>query len=195
MTKVFAITGKIGSGKNYVMEKILLPYLKSQSYSVSILAFADYLKVKCCIENDISYDRVFVTKDVESRLLLQSCGDQLRKINPDALICALDNYIRLTFDRGCDIVLISDVRYRNEYEWLKSKHNACIIRVVAPHRTHIKVMQEAYNCPEAYDCPDAYTKIINHISETQLDDVDITTIHNDFGSECTESDLLPHILI
>ena len=184
MSQVIAITGKIGSGKNFVMEQMLVPYLHQRGYRVSVLAFADFLKVKCCVEQNISYDRVFTTKDAESRTLLQTCGEQIRELNPFTLIQALDCYIQLTFQRGCDIVLISDVRYKNEFDWLQEKYNARIVRVVAPTRTYDKVLQEAAgNIPKFHE-------IMNHTSETQLDSCDIATIENDYECNCNIQTLL-----
>lgn len=52
-TKIIGISGKMGSGKNYIGEKIIGRHLYDLGYNVHILAFADQLKYEIGIRNKI----------------------------------------------------------------------------------------------------------------------------------------------
>ena len=78
-TKILAFSGKIGSGKNFLAEKVVFPFLRSKNKNVLIMAFADYLKFLCIAKDKISYERCFHNKDVESSKKLQERGMSERK--------------------------------------------------------------------------------------------------------------------
>ncbi len=162
--KIIGFSGKIGSGKNYISEHIIFDFLKKKGLNVSILAFADYLKISCHVEKNIPYDKLFRQKDTESRQALQNVGADKRKIDPEFFIRALDCQLRMLFDRRTDVILVCDIRHKNEMQYiLNTEFSTIIIRVDAPKRTHNKVMEECKGCKVEYE------KIVSHTSETDLD--------------------------
>lgn len=176
--KILASSGKIGSGKNYLSENHMFNYLRSQGKNVLIIAFADYLKMVCCVKDRILYERLFYDKDEESRRCLQNRGMIERKENEDIFIEVMNCKIRLAFDRKIDVVIISDVRFKNEFTFLK-RLGAIIFRINSPRRTHDKLMKECENNENKVSI------ISSHISEIDLDDCrDFDyTLSNDYENE------------
>ena len=159
--ELYGFSGKIGSGKNYVSEKIFIPLLSNKQ--TLVMALADHFKVDACAKDGLDYDRVFVNKDEESRRILQLRGTEegRNKYGDDVWIRTLETWMRVYFDRGIRRVIVTDVRFENEAEWIK-KIGGTLVRIVAPERTHARMAQEATS-------PDAYDRIKNHVSETALD--------------------------
>ena len=178
MTKIIALSGKIGSGKNYISENIIFPYLRSLNLNVVMLAFADDLKVLCYSKDNVSYERLFVNKDTQSRLLLQQRGDEEKKVDNDIFIKMLDCRIKMMVDRKVDIILITDVRYKRELQFLHSK-DVITIRINSPQRTINKIKEECKVVKEDMD------KILNHSSETDLDNENsfYYIFNNDYENE------------
>jgi hypothetical protein len=176
--KIFAFSGKIGSGKNYLAENPVFDYFRSKNKNVLILAFADYLKVTCNVKDRIIYERLFIDKDVESRKCLQTRGTLERKDNELIYIEAMECYIRLAFDRKIDIVIISDLRYKNEFIFLKHI-GATTFRINAPQRTKSKLLKECNNDEKVA------TIIASHSSEIDLDNYPYFNyyLNNDYSNE------------
>lgn len=173
MAKIFGFSGKLGSGKNYLAEIYLFELLRKQNKNVAIMAFGDYLKMLCILKDGISYERLFHEKDNESRTILQKGGMEERKTNNNIFIRAIDCNIRLAIDRKVDAIIITDVRFNIELEYLKEK-GAVLFRVNATNRNLTKLKQEGNN-----------SECASHISETELDNCDKFDyyINNDYGHE------------
>jgi guanylate kinase len=138
---ILGLSGKIGSGKDYIVQTYILPYLKSIGKTYQIIAFADYLKVVCNVKDRILYTRLFVKKDEESRKTLQTRGTLERVDNPDIFIDVVKCMMRLAFERGVDVVIVPDVRYTNELHFLL-RCGATVFRLNAPKRTVHKTLEE-----------------------------------------------------
>lgn len=162
MCTILAFSGKIGSGKNHIVENIIFPYLKKMGKNVLVLAFADYLKIQCNVKDRILYERLFVDKDIESRKVLQERGTREKTENPKIFIEAMDCMIKMFTSRGIDIILIPDLRFNNEFEFLKSR-GAINFRVNAPNRSRDKLLKECEGCKATAGV------ISSHISEKELD--------------------------
>jgi len=137
--------GKIGVGKNYIAEKILLPALsKSNPKPTLILGLADHFKITAVSFNNMEYDKVFHQKDSSSRLKLQAIGTEMGrdKYGDDIWINVLYNWIKLHNERGIERFIIIDCRFKNETEFFK-KINAYIIKIIAPDRNYQKLIQES----------------------------------------------------
>jgi len=160
---ILAFSGKIGSGKNYLAEKPVYKFLREKNQNVSIIAFADYLKMVCCVKDRILYERLFHDKDEESRRALQTRGMIERKENESIFLEVMECKLRLAYDRGVDVVIISDVRFKNEFEFLH-KLGAVLFRINSPKRTHDKLLKEC-NGDKA-----KMSIVASHVSETDLDE-------------------------
>ena len=159
---VIGVSGKLGVGKDFI-SNIIEQHL-SINHKVIRLAFADLLKILTMIEYDISFDRVYVKKDEESRQLLQNIGAEYRKKSLDFWIKGIDSQINIFQHKGFDAFIITDVRYQNEADYIKSIGK--LIRIVAPIRNQIKLEEESNNNPD----------IKNHLSETDLDNYEFDYI-------------------
>ena len=181
--EIYGVSGKLGSGKNYVAEKILLPFLNrtvsSEKNSLS-LALADHFKVDVCVKQNIDYERIFIKKDEESRKILQLKGTEegRLKYGEDIWINILKTWIRLHSERGVERFVVTDLRFPNEVEFIK-KMGGKVIRIHAPKRNHDAVVKEAKGDPEKI------SSIKNHSSETALDNYTgfDYILYNDYGNE------------
>ena len=177
--KILAFSGKIGTGKNYLAETPVFNYLRKTNKNVLILAFADYLKMICHVKDRILYERLFYDKDEESRKALQTRGMLERKENNNVFVEILDCKIRLAFDRKIDVILISDLRFKNEFEFLKNK-GSILFRINAPKRNKDKLLKECGGDENKASI------IASHISEIDLDN-SIKDFHhvlnNDYDNE------------
>ncbi|MHB1953540.1 MAG: HAD family hydrolase [Sulfobacillus sp.] len=174
--EIFGFSGKLGVGKNYIVEKLFLPMLP-RKHTV-VMAFSDHFKVDCCVRDRLAYERVFVQKDEESRALLQLRGTQQGRMThgDDIWVQTLDIWLQVLHERGVQRAIVTDVRFPNEFSWIKSRGGK-VFRIVAPERNHAKLSQESKGNPEVA------RKIAEHTSETALDHVSDEdfdyVIHND----------------
>lgn len=179
--KIIGLSGKMGSGKNYIAEKILFPYFKN-SYNILIIGFGDQMKNELYARDlTLSYDQLYDNKTYETRQKLQQYGTEngRDKYHQDIWIRGLDIQIE-TFQRRSgenSLVIICDVRFINEYEYIKQK-SGTVIRIDAPNRTKLRYTKEGL-----FD-EIQIKQIMNHRSETELDNTvfDIL-IKNDFNDE------------
>jgi hypothetical protein len=161
-----AVSGKIGSGKDYITENYLAPLL-DLTLHVSKMAFADQIKINIASKEDRSIETILTeSKTPEIRLKMQHEGtEQGRdKYGPDIWVRTLENWVRLRVCRGdqLDVVFITDCRFPNEAEWVE-RHGGLLIRVDAPDRNLKAIMQEANRDPLLAE------SIKSHLSETALD--------------------------
>jgi len=196
---IIGLSGKIGSGKNYIAEEVLLPQLFqyfTESYSNIHLvpyyfSFGDQLKVECLsripyknIDKDTGMYNFFVEKDQKTRDILQKYGTENGRnvYHEDVWIRAIDTWISIQSSRLekinknrsiriFPIFIIADVRFVNEANYVLS-NNGILIRVNAPNRSYQRVSAEAKNDP------DIIKKIISHSSENSLDDFEFQYLIN-----------------
>lgn len=181
--KIIGLSGKIGSGKNFLSEKKVFDKLHSMGKNVVIMAFGDILKMMCYAKDNISYEKLFYDKDQQTRKILQTRGMKEREIDNKIFVKMIECQMRIAFDRNIDIIIISDLRFRIEFDFLKEK-GATLIRVNAPKRTYDKMFKECSGNKKAIN------EISEHISEIELDnckDFDYY-LNNDYEYEKKVSD-------
>lgn len=165
---IIGIAGKMGSGKDYIVSKYIIPYMENMlRYKTLQLSLADQIKVNVMTKMNRTFEEVYITKTDESRTLLQKEGTELGRnvLGEDIWIRYLSNWIKVFNNRGIDAIILSDLRFKNEIEWVKSQ-NGLVIKVVAPKRNEERLMKESNDNLEIYN------KLKNHISECDLDDLD-----------------------
>ena len=187
MKIIIGISGKLGSGKDYMTNNVIIPVLEQYAHKSKDnakylqCAFADQIKVNVMVKNNVLYSDVYESKTAESRLLLQKEGTDARKLdNPNIWVDYLANWINVYYNRNITTFVISDVRYKNEYNFIKNNDNDTIglmIKVVAPTRNENRLTRESNGNDFIYN------KIKSHPSECDLDDLpdehfDLI-IHND----------------
>lgn len=160
------ISGKLGSGKDYVVENFIVPKLKEACYKVAIVAFADHIKVNAAARNNLSIETMYGNKTPEIRKMLQIAGTEegRDKYGSNIWIDTLDQWLTLRAMRdGTDVFIITDCRFINEVEWVTSQPGGFVIRIEAPDRNMVRLLAESESNPEILD------SIKNHRSETELD--------------------------
>ena len=162
--ELIGLLGHQGVGKNYIAENILKKFLGDTP--TIVLAFADHFKIDSIGKFDLDYDKVFINKDYETRKKLQVIGTEegRDKYGQDIWIKIMHNWIKVLYSRGIKRFIITDVRFQNEADWIKSL-NGLIIKIEAPNRYMNKVVDEA-----GKDI-DKIKDIILHPSEKNIDDI------------------------
>jgi hypothetical protein len=189
--KLIGLSGKLGSGKNYIAENIIAPYFKD-TYNILIIGFGDQVKNELYARDEsLTYNLLYDNKTFESRKKLQEYATEhgRDKYNQDMWIRGLDMQIE-TFCRRSPkepLIIICDVRFINEADYI-SKGNGLLIRIESKERTEIRYLKEANNNEINYN------NISNHISETNLDTYDfVNIINNDYQSNIELTNKFIHI--
>lgn len=162
--KIIGLLGHQGVGKNYISEKILPSILNEKS--TVILAFADHFKVDCICKHNLEYSKVFGKKDFETRRKLQEIGTEKGRnvYGNDIWIRTLETWINILNERGIERFIISDVRFQNEVDWIKSL-KGIVIKINAPKRYHLRISNET-NGNEI-----KAKEIQSHPSEMKIDEI------------------------
>lgn len=160
------LVGKAGSGKDEFCDRMAL---NSGSHVVSYRkAFADALKKTCAVmygvNEEVFHDRekkevVDARLGVTPRELLQKFGtDIVRQLDPDHWVKRLEVEVEntipeasVTFGFTHQLVVIPDVRFQNEIDWVK-ENGGVVINIVREN-------------------PDVGEMDKSHLSETALNDV------------------------
>ena len=119
------ISGKMGTGKDYIIENYIKPYIETKlNKKCLILSFADMIKVN----------------------LLQLEGTEKGKnmFGADIWVNYVKAWGELYMSRCIDFILIPDVRFKNEYDFIKNS-NGIIFRINAPNRYEKKIRNESLN--------------------------------------------------
>lgn len=188
---IIGITGKLGTGKDYVANHIIKPTLKSLGLEFIHIAFADAIKIEVMATHNITFNECYIRKTDTTRRLLQTVGTSQREINPNIWINHVKAWIDIQESRGVKAIIISDCRFLNEYEFIKSK-GGIVIQVIAPNRNHERLLQESNGSI------DIYRSISTHISETDLEETQPDmVIYNDTNDimniETIQQELILHI--
>jgi len=185
--QIIGLLGHQGVGKNHIAE-IVLPKLLSQKNTV-VLAFADHFKIDCISKHNPDFNKEYGQKDYDTRRLLQKVGtEEGREVfGYDIWIRTLHNWIKILNSRGVERFIISDLRFQNEVEWIKSL-NGIIIKINAPNRYQHRLETETGNDIEKIN------EIKNHPSEVNIDKIESHDIlvNNDYNDNIEEQ-LLSYI--
>jgi len=163
---IIGLSGKMGSGKNYIAEKIIYPTFKDE-FNILIIGFGDLMKNELFArDTTLTYDELYDHKTFETRNKLQQYGTEngRDKYHQDIWVRGLDIQVETFRRRSNDncIIIVCDVRFQNEAEYI-TKKGGKIIRVVAEDRTNERYLREVNGDKEQYQ------KIATHRSETEVD--------------------------
>lgn len=139
---VIGISGKLGSGKDHIAKEVIGNYLASLGIPYMHMAFGDALKVHLMTTHGVPFNELYVKKTAYSRQMLQNVGMELRETDDKIWIKQIDAWISVYSGmRNVRVILISDVRFPIEYEYIK-KRGGLVFRIVAPKRTMCKMNEE-----------------------------------------------------
>src|SRR3989338_9052152 len=163
---IIGIAGKMGVGKDYVSLQLKQLILKhNPNATVRLITFGDQLKVTCSVSQNLPIEIMFGDKPQYIRELLQQTATELgRNVSgQDIWIKYLNAWLNVyNIRETMDVVIIPDVRFKNEYEWILSK-SGYVIYINAPNRNMTRLLHES-------DSEEIRKKIANHRSETELND-------------------------
>ena len=164
---IIGLSGKMGSGKNYIAEQIIYPSFKDD-YNILIIGFGYLMKNELYArDKTLTYDELYDHKTFETRNKLQQYGTEngREKYHSDIWIRGLDIQIETFRRRSNDncLVIVCDVRFVNEADYIKQK-GGILFRINSPIRSNIRYLREANNDSIKYDL------ISTHKSETELND-------------------------
>jgi hypothetical protein len=135
--KVLGLSGKAGSGKDFVYTN----YLRPQSFFQVSLAW--HFKADLIGKKVITFEEAFVTKPPKVRTMLQLVGTELgRNIYGDKVWCnILIAWMDIFhFHWGIDKFVIPDVRFQNELDFIQKDLDGLVFRIVAPYRAALMNM-------------------------------------------------------
>ena len=151
-TKVIALCGDIGAGKDTTAKYLKELYQDSFNYKVKVIAFADRVKDIVAtahpefidrqkLQGITETDRFWRTQEIPElskqyntvitpRKLMQIYGDLYRNhINPDFWINSVKNQILQAKKEKVDYVIITDCRFVNELKFVLNELHAYLIEV------------------------------------------------------------------
>ncbi len=183
----------MGTGKDYFIEHYLKPYIENKlNKKCLILSFADMIKINLMVHNNINLNELYGRKTPEIRRLLQLEGTEKGRhvFGDDIWINYVKAWSELHISRGIDYILIPDVRFKNEYDFIKQSFNntGIIFRMNAPNRNEKRLREESIN-------DDNYEQIKNHLSEIELDDFKFDIIINNDDNNNDINNILSRYLI
>ncbi len=167
MVLIIGLCGKMGTGKDYIANKFIKPFLTKQGMNCVQLCFADQIKVNVVARHNVEFDDVFIQKNADTRKLLQQEGTENGRdiFGKDIWTKHYDTWVKLFESRGIQAIITTDIRFKNELDYIKSR-NGIVIKVVAPRRNQKRLQIESNGDV------DNYIQIKDHVSECDLDDVD-----------------------
>lgn len=179
--QLIGISGKAGSGKDYVANTVLEP-LGFQRWSL-----AWHFKIWAVGQGLATYDEVFNTKPPEVRKMLQEMGtEQGRNVYGENIWCdTAAAWIQLLREMwGQGLIVIPDIRFPNEVEMVQ-RLGGKVLRIQAARRVETSSLSEearkhaSETALDGYDPFDGY--ILNDFDEPVRLDRQFEALFSRFG--------------
>jgi hypothetical protein len=167
---IIGFLGKLGSGKDYLVNNMVIPYLQrhKEHKNTVVVSYADALKVELMVHMDMDFEKLYIQKDKQSRQMLQLYGTDImrKKHGEDVWIRYVDAWIKVhqyhnkKVENNKDtIFIIPDIRFENEAEFIRTSGGK-VIKIEANDRVQEKVVQENLGLEQQ-----------QHVSETNIDNI------------------------
>lgn len=185
---VVGLCGEMGAGKNYIATNVVGKLIKEKfkTYEFIEIAFADFLKVECAINNpDIYTDFLKSTKTFQTRKILQEYGSKMRQNDTNYWVNKTKYFMMLQQSKFDKVVFcITDVRYENEIEFVK-ENNGLLVKIDAPNRTKNRQKQEEETRRTETDNLQQHEseKVIRELDNTNYDLIMYNDLDNDLYSK------------
>lgn len=128
---IYGICGEIGSGKSTIAD-----IMKQLNPDIEIISFAEPIRHILVNLFDVTYQDTITSKETKMvnvgtnyytiRAMMRKIGAILRSIDPDIFIKLANNSIEVA-NRAAHDVVIPDVRYSNEYDYIRSLKGKIIL--------------------------------------------------------------------
>ena len=176
--EIYGFAGKLGSGKNYLAEKVFSKMLEPKP--AVFMCFADQIKIDGIYKKGLDRNKCWIKKDEKTRRTLQTLGTEEGRdvFGKEVWINNTKEWMIMHAFRGVKRIFITDMRFKNEFDFIKSL-GGININVASPERNQQALERESEGDAEKLKV------LAGHSSETDLDsgrEFDYV-IHNDFGQE------------
>jgi hypothetical protein len=163
---LIGIAGKMGCGKDYICNNVIIPILKHHNETFLQLAFADQIKINVMTKHNVDFKDVYINKTTETRRLLQLEGTENGRdlIDKNIWINYFHNWVNVFKSRNIKNFICTDVRFKNELDYIKN-NGGILILINAPKRNLERLNNESQGNSTLME----YIK--NHRSECDLDDL------------------------
>lgn len=137
---ILGFAGKMGSGKDF-LAKFVFEYIKKYYPQLNIyfLSFADALKIQTIEKYHLDFEQVYppenIPKTEQVRKYLQFEGKLYRERDSKYWIRCYENWSRLFERNGCDILITTDVRFKEEMDYIQIR-GGLVYKVYAPSRQY-----------------------------------------------------------
>jgi FMN phosphatase YigB (HAD superfamily) len=160
--EIFGVSGKLGTGKNYISERVFMKMM--EPVPTVILSFADQIKVNVIVQKNVDRHKCFVDKDEHTRKMMQRVGtEEGRNVyGHDIWLKFTLEWMLIHASRGIKRIIVPDVRFHNEFDFIKDL-GGTMVRVNAPKRNLAAREKEASKGVGTAE------QIGAHVSETELD--------------------------
>lgn len=164
---LIGLCGKMGTGKDYIANKFIGSYLTSTGSKWMKVSFADQLKINTMTRFNLNYEEIFEKKTAKTRKLLQKEGTDMGRnvYGQDIWIRYLENWLKLYTARGFSDFIITDVRFKNEIDFIRTKRGI-VLKIESEYGNTQRLTEESK------DNEQLYNMISNHTSETEIDKLD-----------------------
>ena len=175
---ILGMSGKMGVGKNYISESMIVPHLIREVEIANgtrlvpfFLSFGSFIKSELYARDaTLTYESLFHQKTKVVRTRLQEYGTALGResVNKDLWIRHVEIWMRIQTEgirqlnqslecasTMLPLFVVQDIRFENELAFVQSFKNSFVVRVDAPDRHVQRVRTEGSNA--------------THVSETSLD--------------------------
>jgi hypothetical protein len=141
---IIGIAGKMGCGKDYTCNNLVIPVLKYYNHTFLQVSFADQIKINVITKNNIQFNDVYINKTQNTRRLLQLEGTENGRdiLGKDIWIRYLENWIKVHESRGIQNFICTDVRFQNEFDYIKYR-GGIVLRIDAPERNTERLLSES----------------------------------------------------
>lgn len=148
--KVIGLTAPAGSGKDTVfaiIEELM------DSKTVVRVAFGDAVKEEVAEQHSVSVEEIEENKESFRNVLQQWGTEHRRKKDPRYWIKQIETEVKMLRDNA-DVVVITDVRFLNEAEYIKSLGGDVIKIIPSSSHTLIKGSDHSSETESNYIVPD-----------------------------------------
>lgn len=182
--EIYAFAGKMGSGKNFIAEKVFSKMMEPKP--TVFLCFADQIKIDGIYKKGLDRNKCWIKKDEKTRRTLQTVGTEEGRdvYGKEIWISNLREWMIMHAYRGIQRIIVTDMRFANEFDFIKSIDGTCIM-VSAPQRNSDALDREATE-EDGQINAEKRAILAAHSSETDFDDGKREfdyTINNDYGQE------------